>query len=55
VLQDFFNDIGLVNEADDPYLPFTLRAGKRVGFINFSNKVGPEKRTATDATIFYLR
>jgi len=49
VLQDFFNDIGLaclcgfarrqVNEADDPHLSSTLGAGKRVGFINFSNKV----------------
>ena len=41
MLKDFFNHIRLVDEADDPHLSLALRTGKRVGFINFSDEVGP--------------
>jgi len=41
MLQDFFNDIRLVDEADDLYLPLTLGTDKRVYFIDFSDEVGP--------------
>ena len=41
MLKNFFNHIRLVDEADDPHLPLALRAGKRVCFIDFPDKVGP--------------
>jgi len=53
VLKDFFNDIRLVNEADDSHLSFTLGAGKRIGFIGFPDKMGPSffnSRAIIDAT-----
>jgi len=41
MLKDFFYDIGLANEADDPHLPLTLGTGKGVGLIDLSDEVGP--------------
>jgi len=41
VLKNFFDDLRLVYKADDPHLSLAFGAGKRVGFINFSDEVGP--------------
>jgi hypothetical protein len=41
VLKNLFNDIRLVNEADDAHLSLAFGTGKRVCFINFSDEVGP--------------
>jgi hypothetical protein len=41
VLKNFFNDIRLVNEADDAHLSLAFVTGKGVCFINFSDEVGP--------------
>jgi len=41
VLKNFFNHVGLVNEADDPHLSLAFGTKKRVCFIDFSNEVGP--------------
>jgi len=38
-LKKFFDHIRLVNKADDPHLSLTLGAGKRVGFVDFPDKV----------------
>jgi hypothetical protein len=40
VLKNFFNDIGLVNEADDAHLSLAFGTAQRVCFINFSDEVG---------------
>jgi hypothetical protein len=40
VLKDFFDYVGLVDEADDPHLSLALRAGQGVCFVDFSD-VGP--------------
>ena len=45
MLKDFFNHIRLVNKADDPHLSLALGAAKRVGFIDFSDKVGTASLT----------
>jgi len=41
MLKDLFDDLWLVNEADNPHLSLTLRARERVGFVDFPDKVGP--------------
>jgi hypothetical protein len=41
VLQDLFDHVGLINEADDSHLAAALRTDKRVCFIDFSDEVGP--------------
>jgi hypothetical protein len=41
VLKDLFDDIWLVNEADDAHLSLTSGAGERVSFANLPNEVGP--------------
>ena len=35
------NDFGLVNKADNPHLPVTLRANKRICFIDLFDEVRP--------------
>jgi len=35
------NDFGLANKADNPHLPATLWADKRVCFVHLSNEVRP--------------
>ena len=40
-VEDFFNHVGLVNEADDAHLSLAFGTNKRVCFINFSDEVGP--------------
>jgi len=39
--KDFFDHLGLVKKTNDPYFSLALGTGKRVGFINFSDEVGP--------------
>jgi hypothetical protein len=41
VLKDFFNDVRLVNEADDSHLSLAFAAGERVGFVDFPDEVRP--------------
>jgi hypothetical protein len=41
VLKDFFDYVGLVDEADDAHLSLAFGAGKRVSFVDLSNEVGP--------------
>jgi hypothetical protein len=41
VLKDFFNHLGLVDEADDPHLALALGTSKRVSFIDLSDEVRP--------------
>ena len=41
-VEEFFNDIRLVNEADDAHLSLAFGTNRRVRFINFSNDVGTE-------------
>ena len=40
-MKDLFNNIALVDEADDPHLSFTLGTGKRIALIDLSDEVGP--------------
>ena len=54
MLEDLFDDIRLVNKADDapfespqggefvePHLPLAFGAGQRVCFVDYSDEVGP--------------
>ena len=39
--KDLFNNIQVVDKADDAHFPLTLGTGKRIGLIDFSDEVGP--------------
>jgi len=41
VLKDLFDDLRLVNKADDAHFSLALRAGQRVCFVDFSDEIGP--------------
>ena len=41
MLKNLFNDIRLVNEADDAHLSLAFGTAKRVRFINFLIEVAP--------------
>lgn len=41
MLKDLFDDIRLVDEANDAHFPLALGTGKRIGLIDFSDEVGP--------------
>ena len=41
MLKDRFDDIWLVDEADDPHLSMAFRTGQGVCLIDFSDEVGP--------------
>jgi len=45
VLKDLFDDLRLVNKADDAHFPLVLRAGQGVCFVDFSDEVGPALKT----------
>ena len=44
MLKDFFDDVRLVNEADDPHFAGALGEDKRVCFIDLADKVRPAPR-----------
>ena len=39
-VEEFFDHIRLINEADDAHLSLAFGTNKRVCFIDFSNEVG---------------
>ena len=41
MFKDFFTDLWLVNEADDPHLSLTLGTRKGIGLIDLSDEVAP--------------
>jgi hypothetical protein len=41
VLKDFFNHLGLVDEADDAHLALAFGTGKGICLVNLADKVGP--------------
>ena len=51
VLKDLFDDLRLVNKADDAHFPLVFGTGQRVCFVDLSDEVGPTNSSPNIASL----